>query len=300
MPESIGIVFNSGAYGNYLHWMLYTLMRSKEIRSPFTANGTSHSFKSTVVPEDQMLFAHSATVDHIRKNKTVPKLFKCHPKLRPNESLAENMHTILDHTERVRLIYPDRDSYLLTINNYMYKVWNSIWISYLEHINVNDLCKNFNLPIGTALSSISQNMVREYLSKNLFSSWENQVEWFFPDTFNHDRYHTIFVKDLLNSPQTVVDELELFLNVKWIRPFSELITLHQYNLGLQRYINQDRLGHNIMSALDTQSNLNWQSSDLTLVTEAWLQSQIYKHGWSLQCGDTFPTSTTELLEKITF
>jgi hypothetical protein len=100
----------------------------------------------------------------------------------------------------------------------------------------------------------------------------------------------------------VVDKLEQFLNVQWIRPFSSLSSFHQYNLSLQKYTTQDQIGHKIMSALDTRSDLNWQSTDVTLVTEAWLQSQIRERGWDLQCDNMidFPTSIAKLSQKIIF
>jgi hypothetical protein len=248
------------------------------------------------------LYASGLTFDRIKTTDTLPKIFKCHPKTRAEDVLTENMGILLDRAERVILLYPDHDSYLLCVNNYVYKIWNDMWAGPLKYINVKDIYDNFDVPPNAPLESIPQNIVREYLSYNLFSSWQSQVEWFFPDRFNHERCQIVYVKDLLYNTQQVVDKLEQFLDVRWIRPFSELSLFHQHNLGLQRYTTQDQIGRKIMAALDARDNHSWASTDLTLITEAWLQKQIRERGWELQCDGMidFPTSTVDLSQKIIF
>lgn len=302
MPKSIGIAYGGGAYGAYMQWLLYTLLYSNKIESPFTATGTSHGFSHAVSTDIREAFARGLKLDQIEATTSMPRIFRCHPKDSTHLSLTENMNTLLDRSERVILLYPDRDSYLLNINNYMYKIKDSIWESLLNHINVNDFYNNFDVSATTPFESIPQDIVREFISYNLFPSWESQVEWFFPDTFKHPRCHVVYIKDLLHNPQQTVDELEKFLNVKWVRPFSELEFLHKLNLSLQKYLHQDRISNSIISALDTRTSFTWQPCDLTLVTEAWVQMQIRNRGWDLQCTEliNFPTSTQELMQKIVF
>jgi hypothetical protein len=302
MPESIGIAYGGGAYGVYMQWLLYTLLYSKKIESPFTASGTSHNFNNSVSSDIRESYARGLSLDQIEATASMPKIFRCHPKNSTHCDLVENMNLLLDRSERVILLYPDRGSYLLNVNNYMYKVWGNIWEGLSNLANVNNLYNNFNVSATTTLESVPQDIVREFISHDVFPSWENQVEWFFPDTFAHLRCHVVYINDLLYNPQQTVDDLEKFLNVKWIRPFSDLESFHSLNLSLQKYLHQDRISNDIISALDTRSLLTWQPCDLTLVTEAWLQMQIRNRGWDLQCTEmiNFPTSTQELMQRIVF
>ena len=44
MQPSTLILYNGGAYGTYLEWVLTTLVSSKDIVSPLTNTGSSHLF----------------------------------------------------------------------------------------------------------------------------------------------------------------------------------------------------------------------------------------------------------------
>ena len=217
------------------------------------------------------------------------------------ESAVFNIEKILlSKVNQVLIAYPDPGSYLLNINNYMYKIWDDLWSGPLKYINKDDIYNNFAVAPGTPLVDINRAIIREYLSFNVFPSWESQVDWFLPDQLRNTQCHYVYLNDLLYRPVETLDRIKKFCNLIWTKDVGSVLDIHYQNLKAQKFLTQDLLANSILSAINNKQNFEWQSQDLTLITEAWIQCALRKQGKELQCDQlsVFPTSVYELAKYI--
>ena len=305
MNSSIGIVYNGGSYGTYLHWLIFTLTTDVPVISPLTAATTSHGFEHQAVQHDpkycNMTRGYSIKKFEKLSSDSIPMLFRVHPKTHQTESAVFNIEKkLLSKINQVLIAYPDPESYLLNINNYMYKIWNDLWSGPLKYINKDDLYNNFAVKSGTPLADIDRAIIREYLSFNVFPSWESQVEWFLPNQLHNSRCHFVYLNDLLYRPVETLEQIKKFCNLTWTKDVSSILDIHYQNLETQKFLTQDSLAYSILTAIDRKQNFEWQSQDLTLITEAWIQCALRKQGKELQCDQlsVFPSSTFELANYI--
>jgi hypothetical protein len=305
MSSSIGIVYNGGSYGTYLHWLIFTLTTDFPIMSPLTSATTSHEFEKNVAQHtsnySDMTSGYSLKEFNKLSNNQIPKLFRIHPKIYQTESAVYNIEKIiLPKVSQLLIAYPDPGSYLLNVNNYMYKIWNDLWSGPLKYINKDDLYNNFAVDPSTPLAEIDRAIIREYLSFNVFSSWESQVEWFLPNQLHHSRCHFVYLNDLLYRPVETLAHIKKFCNLTWTKDVNSILDIHYQNLKTQKFLTQDSLAYSILTAIDRKQNFEWEQSDLTLITEAWIQCALRKQGKELQCDQlsVFPTSTLELANYI--
>ena len=296
MPKT-GIVYSGGTYGTYLNWALLTLSKDIPVVPPFRSNGNSHNFVSSV-PYRYQRHASNATKLARQHPAELPDLFRCHPKTLATESVADNINHLVEYTDRLIILYPDRESYLLTINNFYYKIWTDIRQA-IGKDSVLHMYTSFDIPATTPLSQIPNSIVREFLSYYAFDSWEDQVEWFLPDHFSHPHCKFIFVNDLLHNFESTLLDIQEFTEIEFIKPIDSLENLHKINVSQQAYTGQDQLARNILDNINLNQEFSWASSELTLVTESWIQRQLRNQGIELQCTnlDTFPTSVAALKSK---
>jgi hypothetical protein len=296
MPKT-GIVYSGGTYGTYLNWALLTLAKDIPIVPPFRHNGNSHNFVSSV-PSQYARHADNATRLVRQQPTELPDLFRCHPKISATESIVENISQLVKYADRLIILYPDKESYLLAINNFYYKIWTNIFQT-IGKDGVAHMYASFDIPSTTPLSQIPNSIVREFLSYYTFDSWEDQVEWFLPDQFSHPQCKFVFVKDLLYNFESTLLEIQEFTKIKFIKPIDCLENLHKTNVSQQTYTGQYQLACNILDNVNLNRDFSWASSELTLVTESWIQRQLRSQGVELQCTDldTFPTSVAELKSK---
>ena len=198
------------------------------------------------------------------------------------------------------IVYPSKKSYLLTVNNYYYKIWDDPWTGPLAYANKEDLYKNFPVDPDTPLSELPVWIVREYLSYNLFGSWENQVEWQFDKVFKNDNCLFVYVDDILNDPIGVANQIKNFMSINWVRDPKEILPYHAKNLSLQKYLNQDELSSNIVKATLSNQHIEWSADSLTLPSEAWIQRSLRNAGYGLKCHglNQFPIDSTALTSLI--
>jgi hypothetical protein len=293
MTKTVPIIYNGGSYGTYLEWCLTSLCSSQPIIDPFTGTGSSHKFQGNFVSCTQDWQQYLSTgAPH--------QLVRSHPKIYKTESISKNLNEILNSVDNIIYLYPDKDSVLLTVNNYFTKIWDDWWShQFFTEIDVSKIYSNWevaDIPIGEIPTWIR----REFLSFYLMPAWYDQVEWYHLDSWNHPRSHNILVKDLLYDFESVIDQLQQTLNFCFVRPVSDLLPYHKKNLQLQKFKNQDKLCKNIVDSVVNNFEFDWSDQLVPLASESWIQWQLRNLGYEIQCHglDTFPTNSVHLQKLI--
>jgi len=299
--QSTVIVYNGGSYGTYLHWMLYTLTHPVEIFDPTTAIGNSHNLGELVTAQDyQTVLEFSLERILATPTEKIPIITRLHPKISSDQNISTNIMLLLEKIEKMIIVYPAPETYLLNINNFYYKVWDDPWSGPLAEVDPDNIYRNFPVAPGTPFNQLPNWVVREFLSYYLFIAWESQVEWYFPDRFQDPRCLYVYIDEILNNPLGTVDQIKKFMNLEWVRNPEDILPYHEKNLSLQKYLNQDQLCCKIVQAVLNNTLLTWTKNDLTLPSEAWIQKDLRDRGFGLQCHglNQFPTNSTALCELL--
>lgn len=293
MINTVPIIYNGGCYGTYLEWCLTSLCSDQPIYDPFTSIGNSHEFEGNHLRNIQGWREYlSSSLQY--------KFARLHPKFLKTESITDNLNEVLLSATDIIYLYPDKDSVLLTVNNYFTKIWDNWWNhQFFEDIDASKIYSNWavaNIPIGEIPTWIR----REFLSFYLMPAWHAQVEWYHLDSWNHPRSHNIQVKDLLYNFESVINRLQKMLNLNFVRPVSDLLPYHKKNLQLQKFKNQDQLCKNIIDSTVNNFEFDWSDQLVPLVSESWIQWQLRNLGYEIQCHelDTFPTNSVHLRELL--
>jgi hypothetical protein len=296
MKNTLLIAFNGGSYGTYLEWVLNSLITEEEIVPPFTKSGSSHS---------NHLGHHLGNLERFRRYLDSDSDFitaRLHPKVHQNESLQANLECVLDNTSRVILLYPDRDHELMCVCNYMTKIWHGHeYDGAMAYINPDDIYQGYGIEPGTDLRTIPVWIRREHMSFNLFDSWHDQVEWYFPDHWCHDRAMVITTKELFYDFVGTLTRIENFWgSVKYNRNIQHMVPFHNTMIQLQPHLGKDALCAQILKSITAEIDENFEFGDLCLTSQAWIQYQLRLRSYELQCDglDQFPTSTKELQDLI--
>jgi len=297
MPKTM-IAFQGGAYGQYLRWVLYTLLVNKPIQSPFEKS-TSHnlSYLDTKLIQEGLVVRRHVTVDQLLENNNL-KLSTIHPVTTFGMDFLEEVDKISKLVDRVIIPYIDHSTYLLGVHNYLYKIWDDMWTGALEYVDREDLKKGWGVDTTVDLTTIPRWIIREHHSMNIFISWENQCSWFAPTKFSKTNCQYVFISDLFYNFLSTIESIKQFLGVEWIRDPVELLPYHKINISNQQYKNQDIIATQILQSVINNVNFTWNASDITLYTEAFVQRALQQQGIMLKCNglNNFPTSTNELIE----
>ena len=289
---TIAIAYNSGAYGTYLQWCLTTLSTSQDIASPFTSFGNSHNFTGR----------HIMGIEGWKKFKlanTTSQFIRLHPKSHQDESLSDNMDYLCNTAESVVYLYPDNESLLLSLNNTTYKVWKDWWAhKFSTVIHVDEIYNNWPVSRDTPISNIPIWIKREFMSFYLMPTWLSQLEWNHLDTWQHPKCCVVTVTQLLHDFENTIYRIKKHCNLQFEKEIVDLMPYHQQNLQLQKYINQDQICNQIISAVVNNQPFEWE--EITLTSESWIQWQLRNLGYELQCHglDKFPTSSVQLRELL--
>lgn len=292
----IPIIFQQGSYGTYLLWVLQMLFTNKEFYNPFdSTTGSSHYIQQTQESGlDVWLENHSCFDDR--------DFFRIHPKIKQSHSFLDNTHKITAHYKKSILVYPSKNTYLLHIHNYVFKIWcKDIWSGPLGYLNKNDLYDNFPVKKDTPLEQVPPWIIREWLSYNLFNSMDEYLEWYLPDQFSRPDCLTIFIDELLYSLPETVNKLENFFSMSVIKDISNIVEYHKVNLASQKHLTQDNTASLIIDSIKNQdTSLTWNSTDLTFITESYIQQQIRNLGYDFKCAglNQFPTTSRELIKLL--
>ena len=296
--NKIVVAYNGGSYGSYLLWLLWTLTSDNDIVNPFNKeNGNSHEFYK-YARNDILPLNPNDLLNNISVSKA--KFIKVHPKIHATDNVANTMDTLVDKFGQAILIYPSHNTYLLNINNFFSKIWTNLWESLLTYINVNDIYDNYPDAQGLELEQLPIWLVREYLSFNVFSSWESQVDWYLPDYYSNKDVHLVKIEDILYNTKSVLQNIKQMYNLEWTKSIESIMPYHNTNLNLQKNLKQDQICNQILNSIFSDTNFSWSGNDLTLISEAYLQKKLRDSGYDLRCHNlnTFPTTTTQLKEII--
>ena len=291
------IAFQGGAYGNYIKWILYSLIVPGELASPFSQS-TSHN-RNYIDPayiHNGIMPLDHATLEDLRTQSTL-KLSTIHPVNKTNQTFKQAINNIASLVDRVILPYCDHSTYLLGVNNFLFKIWNNVWVGPLAYINKQDLIDGWNVDVND-LDNVPRWILREHHSMNVFDMWEAQNGWYAPAYIKKDNCHFVLLHDLFYNFMDTVESLRKFLAVDWIRDPEELLPYHRVNIQNQTYKNQDTIAKSILDSVCDNTDYSWNATDITLYTEAYIQRRLQQLGYVLECNELneFPTSTNELLE----
>ena len=292
MKNTLVIAFNGGTYGTYLEWVLNSLLTDGEIMPPFTELGNSHN--SHLGHQLLNTERFRAYLDSDNEFNTA----RLHPKVDKTESLQNNLEFILDNASRVILLYPDREHELMCVCNYMTKIWKGdAYDGAMAYINPVDIYQAYDIEPGTDLRTIPVWIRREHMSFNLFTSWHDQVEWYFPDRWYDPRLMIITTKELFNDFPDTLKRIENFWGTKkYNRNMYHMIPFHNTMIQLQQHYGKDQLCARILQSVTTEIGQQFDFGDLCLTSQAWIQYQLRLRGYELLCDglDMFPQNTKEL------
>jgi hypothetical protein len=293
---TVPIVFNSGAYGTYLEWCLTSLCSSNDLISPFKSHGNSHNYHGV------HLLNMQGWRQYLEKTDS-SDFVRFHPKSDPMHSLEKNLEEILQSVDKVIFLYPDNNSVLLNINNWIDKVyddwWIHMWTNHTEFcLDPNLLYNKWPVDSGTPIQDIARWIRREFLSMYLVPAWQSQVEWFFPDRWQSPKCKYVFTKNLLYDFENTITDLVFFLQLNIKKSVSELLPYHEENMKLQKHTNQDRICNQIIESILNDNVITWDT--LPLASEAWMQWKLRELGYEIQCHglDMFPTNSVQLKELL--
>jgi len=299
----VPIIFNAGAYGTYLEWCLTTLTEEIEIVLPLLSDGSSHRFSGT------HLLNMSGWHNYVNAGK-LAKFVRFHPKVKQEESIKENLETVLSSVEKIICLYPDADSVLLNINNVFDKISKTWWprsgpMNVLqienEYQQISDkIYQNWPVDRNTAFDEIPHWIKREFLSLYLMPMWKDQVEWFLPEQFKNSNCQFLFLNDLLYNFENTLENIKQFLNLSFIKEIDQLIPMHKKMLASQLNLGQDLLCNQIVNSCVTDIEFEWAGKYLPLPSESWVQWQLRNLGFEIKCDglNRFPTNSSELKKLI--
>ena len=293
LSSTIPIAYHGGTYGTYLDWCLTSLTSADQLVSPFTELGNSHKFKG-----------HHLEFSAISKFLSADqseKFVRFHPKTQKQHSISDRLDQTCAMVQHMIYIYPDRNSVLLTINNFFTKIWKNWWADEFlitAPADAKKLYQNWSVPPDTAIQDIPNWIQREFLSLYFMPAWYNQVEWYHPDVWQNPKCCTITVRDLLNNFEETLQKISLFCGIEYVRPIQDLLPFHEQNLKNQKYLHHDTLCTNIIEAVIGNQHLAWEP--LSLPSEAWIQWQLRNLGYEIRCHrlDKFPTDSVHLHELL--
>jgi hypothetical protein len=289
---TVAIAFNVGAYGTYLEWCLTTLTSSDPIVAPFTKRGNSHKFLGN------HLINFSNWQDY-NTSGNVFDFFRFHPKVQQEELISNNLNEICKSVDSLIYLYPDKNSILLCINNWFSKIHDDWWSAqFSTYVDPDKIYNNWPVNRDTKIENIPRWIRREFLSYYLMPGWFDQVEWYHPDTWQHDRCCVVTIGELLYNFEETLSKLESHCDLKYAIPITELLPFHRQNLQNQQYLNEDLLCKQIVDAVVGGQEFSWESR--SLASESWIQWQLRNLGYEIRCHelDIFPTNSVQLKELL--
>ena len=290
VKDTIPIAFSVGSYGTYLEWVLTTLSVDQHIDPPFSDTGSSHLFLGNHVENN------AGWLRYLQGDQQ-HRFVRFHPKEKKYQSLSANLNQVLDSVDRMIYLYPDADSTLLVINNWLSKVRKDWWAhdivsaQGLEKIHV-----NWPSCAGQSADDIPAWVRREFLSFYLIPAWQDQVEWYHPDAWHDSRCMIITVSELLYNFESCLSKLQQFANLSFKKNISEILPYHEIMLELQQHRTQDQLCKNIVETTINDSMFDWTGQEIPLPSQSWIQWRLRNLGWELACDglDTWPTNSVQL------
>lgn len=288
IKDTVPIVYNGGAYGTYLEWVLVTLTTDCAIIPPFTQVGNSHRYTGK-------LFLNINQWNTYANSTNEFQFVRIHPKESIEDSISTNLEIILSTVNKMIYIYPDRDSVLLNINNSYSKVWDDWWaVRLTDPIFAHNLYSSWSVNVATPVDQIPLWILREILSFNFMPSWYDEVEWYHPDHWQHPKCSIITISELLYNFEESLDKIQKFCNLRFTKNINQMIPYHKQMLQLQSNLDQDSVCRQIIQAVITDQYYKWK--ELPLLSQSWVQWELRNNGIEIKCNglDNFPTDSVQL------
>jgi len=283
--KTIPIIYEPGAYGSYLYWVLNNftsigLCDSPEL--PWGKNGNSHTQKNFTIYNSRI---NMPTFEqHVHGPDTLP-FFRMHHVFNDERDLTdssagESVDYILSKVVKGILIRSDADMHLLIRNNKHDKVHDRYLIDqHRKEINDEDFSKVANM--------------REFYSYKEFIKGVNSVG----EYNSKDKCIEINIKDLLFDFKNTLMRLARELNFDVTESYDTIMTNHNEMLSLQKHLNKDKDIALFLDNFTKHINCN-MPDDSTVYDEAYIQKYLREElNLELRCndiGDDFPKTTTEL------
>lgn len=294
IKNTIPIAFSVGSYGTYLEWALTTLCTNQEPDPPFTVTGSSHAFSGNHLANNEGWQAYL-------KNNQPQQFVRFHPKETKHQSLSENLDRVLSSVDRMIYIYPDKNSVLLVINNWLSKVRSDWWThDIISSEGLDKIHANWPGCANLSAEEIPTWVRREFLSFYLMPAWFDQVEWYHPTKWQRKNCVIVSVSELLYDFELCLQRLQKFANLPFVKNLSDMKSYHQTMLGLQKYKDQDLLCEQIVQATINDTMFDWTDKEIPLPSQAWIQWKLRNSGWEIQCNglDTWPTNSVQLKQLL--
>jgi len=295
--DTVPILFNGGAYGTYLEYLLdtFTIQGTQSFQGmPFNNNGNAHQYRGK----------HLTNIKGWRNyvsNGEFCKFVRFHPKTVKNESLKNNILEVISSVNRAILIYPTADTTILNLNNYFFKIWDS-WLQYQfdNEISLDKIYNNWSVAPGTAIDDIPSWIIREFLSLYLVPAWHDQVEWNLLDSFNHAQLLIVPLSSLLFNINPTLDRICNFCQIDLSADSDTINNIHQKMLFYQKNLHKDSLCCKIVQSTIDGKDFDYSDKNLTLIDESWIQWRLRELGYELKCDglNQFPLSTIKLANKL--
>lgn len=289
----VPILYQPGVFGTYLEWALTTLTSDASIKDPFTNNGSSHNYFG------RQLLNPTAWKQYIG-GQHHDQFVRLHIKTQQDHSIATNTELVLESCNFAILLYPDRNSWLFTLNNCVEKVWSNWWLEVFSNgtFDIHSIYKNWNIDQAVGITDIPVWVRREFLSHAIVPYWNSLLDWYLPDVWSHPRCHVVTVDQLLYNFEQVLADLEKFLPTKYQKPIKQLMPSHEKMLSLQKFCNQDQLCEHIVQSVLSNVEFTW--TNLPIASQAWIQWRLRELGYELHCNglDKFPTNSVQLKKLV--
>jgi len=297
LKDYIPIIFQGGTYGSFLLFCIGSINNALG-SDPFEDSGSSHLFDVNVLDK---------TIDSFQvKIRNNTNFLKYHPKCRETDNLISNIEELTDITKKGILVYPSKNHYLLTINNFADKVHsNDLSKLHREEQETKEtmfanLYDGWNIAKDTSVNSIDRWIMREFFSYNRFKAFDAEHHWYFLDEYkNKNEILIITTDELLFDFKNTITKVAEYIGYNTINNIDELVKLQKKQLSLQKHLHKDRIVYNIIEGFF--NNNNTPIDDLSVYDEAYIQYKLRLKGYEIKCRDlnVFPRNTKEL-QKICY
>lgn len=297
MKPTLVIAFPGGAYGSYLEWVLHTITSPDDVESVVADQGPDRGHNHKTNFERPVL--DPTTWDNYVASAEVIPVLRVHPKNSASQKMASVMQQITDTAQHVILLYPDINTEILCLNNYVQKTRKNWWQSQLStEIDQQLIYKNWPVAVDVPIDRVPVWIQREFLSYYLMPSWKDQIEWFFPDTWQHPRCLTVYVSELLWNFESTINKILNFWPAAAVKSAEQLLPTHAAMLSHQLNLTQDQVCQSIINCVITDTDLAWR--ELPLPSQAWVQWRLRQLNYEIACHglEIFPTDSDNLKKII--